>query len=62
MDSCAWQKSSFSAEAGNCLNVGAGSDGTALFRESDDPGTVLSTNPRRLSALLGAVKRGPLVR
>jgi hypothetical protein len=55
-----WQKSSFSAHASNCVNIGAASTGTVLLRESDEPGTVLTTTPAALRALLGAIKRGPL--
>lgn len=51
-----WQKSSFSGEAANCLNVAAMSDGTLHLRESDDPSRILAVNREGLSALLTAVK------
>ncbi|GAB2877050.1 DUF397 domain-containing protein [Streptomyces mayteni] len=57
-----WQKSSFSGNDGNkdCLELGspAGQAAALRLRESDDPGTVLTTTPARLAALLTAVKRG----
>jgi hypothetical protein len=55
-----WQKSSFSGEASNCVNVASAPTGTVLLRESDAPETVLTTTPAALRALLGAIKRGPL--
>ncbi|MDB1087980.1 DUF397 domain-containing protein [Streptomyces sp. ACA25] len=55
-----WQKSSFSADAANCLNVATTAGGGTLFRESDDPDTVLATTPTRLAALLAGVKSGAI--
>ena len=56
----AWQKSSFSGEGANCVNV-AFSDGPIIrIRESDEPGIELATTPSRLAALLAAVKTGRL--
>ena len=51
-----WQKSSFSGEAANCVNVAAMPDDTLRLRESDEPGRILAVNREGLSALLTAVK------
>lgn len=51
-----WQKSSYSGQAANCVEL-AGSPSPALhLRESDDPENIISTTPARLDALLRAVK------
>jgi hypothetical protein len=53
-----WRKSSFSGGDGpNCVELGRRAE-TTLIRESDAPHTVVSTTPKRLAALLGAVKAG----
>ncbi|GAB2878521.1 DUF397 domain-containing protein [Streptomyces mayteni] len=53
-----WQKSSFSSEGNNCLEVAAAPRGGAvLLRESDEPDTVLRATPARLRALLATVRR-----
>lgn len=51
-----WQKSSFSGEAANCVNVAAAPDGTLRLRESDDPDVMLTANRAGLSALLASIK------
>ncbi|MEV6164494.1 DUF397 domain-containing protein [Streptomyces sp. NPDC052052] len=53
-----WQKSSFSAEAANCVNVAAAPDGTFRLRESDDPDVILAATRAGLSALLASIKEG----
>lgn len=52
-----WQKSSFSAEGANCVNVASG-DGVVLFRESEEPGVVMRVEPERFWALVRRVKAG----
>ncbi|MEU1783897.1 MULTISPECIES: DUF397 domain-containing protein [Streptomyces] len=52
----AWQKSSYSGTASNCLNIAAVEDGTVRLRESDDPDTVLVVAPASLRALLAAIR------
>jgi uncharacterized protein DUF397 len=48
-----WQKSSFSSEGSACLELATTADGRVrLFRESDEPSTVLTTTPTRIRALL----------
>ncbi|MFK8849311.1 DUF397 domain-containing protein [Streptomyces sp. Ac-502] len=52
----AWQKSSFSTDAVNCVNIAAAPDGTVRLRESDDPLVILSATRDGLAAFLAAVK------
>ncbi|MFJ2874212.1 DUF397 domain-containing protein [Streptomyces sp. NPDC087298] len=51
-----WQKSSFSGEAANCVNVAAAPDGTLRLRESDAPGVILVATRAGLSALVASIK------
>ncbi|MEE1798839.1 MULTISPECIES: DUF397 domain-containing protein [unclassified Streptomyces] len=51
-----WQKSSYSSEGGNCVNVAAAPDGTLRLRESDDPDVLLFLAPGQLGSLLIAIK------
>ncbi|MFJ2257633.1 DUF397 domain-containing protein [Streptomyces sp. NPDC087844] len=51
-----WQKSSFSSEASNCLELATAPDGTLRLRESDDPTTTLTLHPPGLHSLLVAVR------
>ncbi|MER5357131.1 DUF397 domain-containing protein [Streptomyces sp. NPDC002785] len=52
----AWQKSTFSGEAANCVNVAAAPDGTLRLRESDDPDVILVATRAGLSALVASIK------
>lgn len=58
-----WQKSSFSGggDGNECVEVAA-VDGAIRLRESDAPGTELSTTPARLASLIRGVKAGSLAR
>ncbi len=56
-----WRKSSYSANAANCVNVAMGIDASIRLRESDDPGLVLVTNAASLGALIRAAKAGQLL-
>ncbi|MGW0949651.1 DUF397 domain-containing protein [Streptomyces sp. NPDC002623] len=56
MTDLTWQKSTYSAEAANCVNIAAGPTGTLHLRESDEPETVLTTTPARLQALIRGLK------
>jgi len=48
-----WRKSSFSGDQANCLYLaGATPAGPVHLRESDQPGTVLTTTPGALAALI----------
>jgi hypothetical protein len=52
-----WQKSTYSQEQGECVEL-AEDGGTVLLRESDDPTVVLSTTPTALARFLRAIKLG----
>jgi hypothetical protein len=57
-----WQKSSYSSEGNNCVEIASGTDGTLHLRESDDPTTVLVTTPARARVLLTLTAvRPPLI-
>lgn len=56
-----WQKSTYSGEEGDCVELAATSGGSVLIRESDEPGVVLSTTPSALARFLHAIKRGTAV-
>jgi Domain of unknown function (DUF397) len=57
MSDVQWQKSSYSAEQANCVELAASQD-TVWVRESDAPDVVLATSPPALRALLAATKAG----
>ncbi|MFE4495586.1 DUF397 domain-containing protein [Streptomyces niveus] len=54
-----WQKSSFSGgdDNQNCVEL-AEADGRILLRESDAPGTIITTDRAKLRAFLLGVKAG----
>jgi hypothetical protein len=56
---CAWQKSSFSGggEGNACVEL-ASTPATLHLRESDNPGTVLTTTPASVGHLLKAIHTG----
>ena len=53
-----WQKSSFSSEASNCLELATAPDGTIHLRESDAPAIMLTLHAPNLDVLLTATRRG----
>ncbi|MFD8284391.1 DUF397 domain-containing protein [Streptomyces solisilvae] len=55
-----WQKSSFSGEGNACLYVSAPDSATIRLRESDEPNTILTTDPTALRALIRSAKAGQL--
>ncbi|MGW5449764.1 DUF397 domain-containing protein [Streptomyces asiaticus] len=55
-----WRKSSYSSEGNACLYVSALDSTTIRLRESDEPETVLTTNPSALRALIRSAKTGQL--
>lgn len=55
-----WRKSSFSTDSeGNCLELGQ-HEGSIVMRESDAPGTVVTTSSTKLEAFIRSVKAGGL--
>ncbi|SDT72870.1 protein of unknown function [Streptomyces sp. TLI_053] len=50
-----WQKSSFSGDDSNCVEIRTG-DGLVELRESDDGDTVLHTTPAAFASLLRTIK------
>jgi hypothetical protein len=52
-----WQKSTYSQEQGECVELAA-EGGTVLLRESDDPTVVLTTTPDALARFLKTIKVG----
>ncbi|MER5850643.1 DUF397 domain-containing protein [Streptomyces sp. NPDC002012] len=51
-----WQKSSYSNEGANCVNVATAPDGTLRLRESDEPDVMLAATRGGLGALLASIK------
>lgn len=51
-----WQKSSYSTEGANCVNVAAAPDGSLRLRESDAPDQILTVHRSGLAALLASMK------
>ncbi|MEU3461710.1 DUF397 domain-containing protein [Streptomyces sp. NPDC006733] len=57
MPQLGWQKSSFSTDQANCLELAISpADGTIRLRESDAPGVILTTTRTRLADLLARIK------
>lgn len=52
-----WQKSSYSSEGNNCVELATAPDGTIRLRESDEPTTALTLRPSGLYSLLVAARR-----
>ncbi|MBU7596609.1 DUF397 domain-containing protein [Streptomyces sp. P38-E01] len=61
MSDVKWQKSSYSSEGNNCMELGRSRTSDEVHvRESEDPGTVLHSSPARIAGLLDAVRDGRL--
>ncbi|MBH5336063.1 DUF397 domain-containing protein [Streptomyces pactum] len=52
-----WQKSSFSTEGNECVEL-ARSNESILIRESDTPHSVIAATPEKLRALILGIKSG----
>jgi hypothetical protein len=52
-----WQKSTYSQEQGDCVELAVTAAGAVLIRESDEPAIVLSTTPSALARFLQAIKQ-----
>lgn len=55
-----WQKSSYSSEGNNCIELAATPGSTLHLRESDDPRVIVTLRASALSSLLGAIRQGTL--
>lgn len=65
MGSVVWQKSSYSSEGNNCVELGSSAQATndvVFVRESDESGVVLASSRARTAGLLAAVRAGKLGR
>ncbi|MDX3574853.1 DUF397 domain-containing protein [Streptomyces sp. ID05-47C] len=56
MPELTWQKSTYSAEAANCVYVATSPSGTIHLRESDQPDVILTTTAPSLHALICDIK------
>ncbi|MFE4397085.1 MULTISPECIES: DUF397 domain-containing protein [Streptomycetaceae] len=52
-----WQKSSFSGDRADCVEIASAGD-LVYIRESDDPTTIVTTTPTKLAAWLHSAKAG----
>ncbi|OQD56641.1 DUF397 domain-containing protein [Streptomyces phaeoluteigriseus] len=59
MPELTWQKSTYSAEAANCVYVATSLTGPVHLRESDNPDVILTTTAPRLRALIRSLKDHP---
>ncbi|MFB6830513.1 DUF397 domain-containing protein [Streptomyces hydrogenans] len=57
MSEIQWQKSSFSGDTGNCVELAA-HEGGIKMRESDDPNVIVTTDTAKLRAFILGVKAG----
>ncbi|MBT2401637.1 DUF397 domain-containing protein [Streptomyces sp. ISL-100] len=51
-----WQKSSFSPDGSNCLEIVAAERGAIKLRESDDPGVILTATTQEIRGLILGLK------
>ncbi|MFF3291750.1 DUF397 domain-containing protein [Streptomyces sp. NPDC003023] len=58
MHELAWQKSSYSAEAANCVCVALAPDGTVRLRDSKVPDVLVATRPEVLERFIRAAADG----
>ncbi|MEU0844241.1 DUF397 domain-containing protein [Streptomyces sp. NPDC005962] len=58
MPTYAWQKSSHSGNAANCVYVRNDRDGTLRLRESDEPRIALAASPAAFGTFIRAAKAG----
>ncbi|MEU7200787.1 DUF397 domain-containing protein [Streptomyces sp. NPDC045470] len=56
MSSLVWQKSTFSSEGNNCLELAVGPEDAVLLRESDEPFVVVTVSPVVLGGLVRSVR------
>ena len=61
MSSPNWQKSSYSSEGNNCVELAAILDGTLRLRESDDPTVTVAVRRSGLRSLIQAAQHHAFV-
>ncbi|MFG2914031.1 DUF397 domain-containing protein [Kitasatospora sp. NPDC048298] len=52
-----WQKSSFSSDQANCVEIASANE-LIYIRESDDPATIVTTTPTKLRTWIHGAKAG----
>ncbi|MEV6673123.1 DUF397 domain-containing protein [Streptomyces sp. NPDC051162] len=57
MSDIQWQKSSFSTEGNDCMEIARSAE-AILMRESDTPDLIVTTSPQKLRAFLLGAKAG----
>ena len=62
MHELTWQKSTYSAEAANCVYVATATPSTLYLRESDEPNAILVTTRPCLRGLIRSLKADPSTR
>ncbi|MFE6159173.1 DUF397 domain-containing protein [Streptomyces sp. NPDC056486] len=55
-----WQKSSFSSEGSNCVELATAPDDSTHLRESDEPAINLTLRTASLTSLLRAIRQGAI--
>ncbi|MEF3112866.1 DUF397 domain-containing protein [Streptomyces chrestomyceticus] len=62
MSSLVWQKSTYSSEGNNCLELAVGLEDAVLLRESDEPFVIVTVSSRVLGGLVRSVQGDVLAR
>lgn len=57
-----WQKSTYSSEGNNCLELAVGLEDAVLLRESDEPFVIVTVSSRVLGGLVRSVQGDVLAR
>ncbi|MGW1326858.1 DUF397 domain-containing protein [Streptomyces antibioticus] len=60
MPELTWRKSTYSADAANCVTSATAPTGTLHLRKSDEPDVVLTTTPAPFGALMRGLKDHPM--
>ncbi|MBC2874829.1 MULTISPECIES: DUF397 domain-containing protein [Streptomyces] len=60
MSEVKWQKSSFSNDRDECIELASEIPGEVLIRESDAPGATIKASRAKLRAFISGVKAGGL--
>ncbi|MGW1326859.1 DUF397 domain-containing protein [Streptomyces antibioticus] len=60
MPTLQWQKSSYSGDGSNCVNIAATPTGSLHLRESDTPDVILTATASSLHTLIRGLKDHPM--